>query len=647
MSLSNSVTTELIDPRSHSNQRTEFRLDDEYYASSLKLIDVGLIATKNPGGADAGGNSASTVYPQINGVMQCIRNIYLYSGTTLLDSVQNCAQYSAIQALKTPNQGSIDLNRDLLLNGMGFSQSPIPESLGIQTLPSRKPETLCTQDQSLKEASRLTGSTPVTTANFQCPIAGVEDGASGSVLLSQLLQMLQGMSILPRLPNLRILIEWDTDLTHYFDGGAIKNTSLSVIRPTLVAEKILGMPAETPDLAVPYMSTIVERFNINKAHGAPVTETLGTDPFAIIRGSAEVTVTVPAAEASTLDLRQNETITIGGAVDIRQAAKVMANNPIATTAGAAGNTLPLTCTLAAHGYKAGDVVVFSGLTTFDTTVLAAGLNAAAGHTILAAGLTVNAFTFDMPAGSTATTAAGDTGGGNGHSVQLELAFAREDIDRVYIIKSVAANQQSFKIDFWQPSNFDSTGVGGTTITVTTVENKTAITRASHRSQAFTNKFVRELVLFNLTPDPLSAAGDRYVTQQTRSPAQVNEVLQMVVNNVNHIPDQGISSEALRCLYLNSAQPSLNIPFIAMLGDSGSQRLAAADDTKEMIYPYGALRNNFSITAAKLGVRVQDLRFEHQRTYSGRPGAHDAYTLICFGTVARTLTVKNGVLNVSY
>lgn len=642
MSLSNSVTTELIDARSHSNQRTEFRLDDAYYASSLKLVDVGLIASKNPQGADAGTNSASTIYPQINGVMQCIRNIYLYSGTTLLDSVQNCAQYSAIQALKTPNQGSVDLNRDLILNGMGFSQSPVPidGDIGVAV---RKPETLCTQDQSLKAACKLTNTGTEILANNQCPIAGVEDGASGSVMLSQLLQMLQGMSVLPRLPNLRLLIEWDTDLSHYADLGAQKNTSLSVIRPTLVAEKILGMPDETPDLAVPYMSTIVERFNIPKAHGAAVTSSVLADPpFALTNGSAEVTVTVSAAQAAILDLRQNEPITIAGGANIQKAAQTLANNPITTAAGA-GNSDPLTVTLAAHGYKAGDKVTFAGLATVDTTVLAAGLNAE--HTVLATGLTAGAFEIAMPTGSTAT-AGGTAGGGAGGSSRLEQAYAAADVNGDYIIKSVAANQETFVIDFPSASNFTGTG-GGAAVTISTVSDKTSITRQSHRSQAFTNKFVRELVLFNLTSGSLPAAGDRYVTQQTRSPAQVNEVLQMVVNNVNHIPDQGINSEALRCLYLNSAQPSLNVPYIAMLSDSGAQRLAASDEKKAMIYPYGALRNNFSITAAKIGKRVDDLRFEHQRTYGSRAGSHDAYVLLCFGTVARTLTVKNGVLNVSY
>ena len=111
MSLSNSITTLLIDPRSSNNTRTEFRLDDDFYSSTLKLIDVGVFSTEVAG--ENGGAKICT-YPQVNGVYQCIRNIYLYSGSTLIDSVQNCAEYSSIQALKTNNQGSTDLNREVL-----------------------------------------------------------------------------------------------------------------------------------------------------------------------------------------------------------------------------------------------------------------------------------------------------------------------------------------------------------------------------------------------------------------------------------------------------------------------------------------------------------------------------------------------------
>ena len=116
MSLSNTTKTILLDPRSHNSSRTEFRLDDNFYSSSLKLVDVGLV--------DAGAGGKELLYPQINGVMQLIKNIYLYSDTTLIDSLQNIPQYTAIEALKTTNQGS-HLNRNLLQNGNGFTLQPV------------------------------------------------------------------------------------------------------------------------------------------------------------------------------------------------------------------------------------------------------------------------------------------------------------------------------------------------------------------------------------------------------------------------------------------------------------------------------------------------------------------------------------------
>jgi hypothetical protein len=104
MSLSNAVKTVLLDPTVHNNQRTEFRIPDGAYASSMKLIDLGVFSSDQDG----------------TGVMSCVKNIYLYSDTTLLDSIQNTTEYASIEALKTTNQGSQDLNRQTLLNGMGF-----------------------------------------------------------------------------------------------------------------------------------------------------------------------------------------------------------------------------------------------------------------------------------------------------------------------------------------------------------------------------------------------------------------------------------------------------------------------------------------------------------------------------------------------
>jgi len=651
MSLSNSVSTLLIDPRSHSNSRTEYRLDDNYYASTLKLVDVGLIAANNPGSLNA-----AVIYPQINGVYQCISNIYLYSGTTLLDSVQNVAQYSAIQALKTDNQGSTDLNRDLLLNGMGFSQHAIGSSDVVAAQENiARPQSMTTAGQAAKPFSILqTGGAGTIPPNHQNTLASNQDAQSGCVSLSSLLQFLKTISILPRIPNLRLLIEWDTNIADYFQANGNAAGALSVIRPTLVAEKINDMPEDAPELNVPYMSTIVERFNVNNAFGGSSTTNLGNEPLAFTQNSSIMTITTPAG----LDLRVDEPITLAAATEIQRGSQLFATDPITTAAGA-GNTAPITVELTAHTLVAGNEVTFAGLTGVDG-LTANQLNAK--HTVLATGLTANAFEVASP--GTATTGGVTGGGAAGAGVLAQKdtpEYSAAEVNGLYLVTSVAADGLSCTVDLAEQGlpampNIASGNVaaaGGTApATLQIRASRQTVSRSSFRSQAFTSKFVRELVFFNHFPTQLPTAGDRYITAQTRSPAQLNEVLQLVVNNVNHLPDQGISSEAMRVMYLNSAQSNMNIPMIAMLEGSGDQRAAIAanaanPDRVQYVYPYGAMKNQFSITAAKIGKRVDDLRIEHSRTYGSSDGSRLAYTLLCFGTVARTLSMKNGQVRVTY
>lgn len=423
MSLSNSVKTMLVDPRSHSNARTEFRLDNGYYASSLKLVDVGL--------RDANALGKGFVYPSINGVMQIIKNIFLYSDTVLLDSVQNIPQYSAIDALKTSNQGSY-LNRQLLQNGMGFDLTQIDQAdarAGSLTQDSA--------DSDLFNNINATG-----TQNNQVPIGATQDQQSGTIMLSRLLKMLETVSVLPMIPNLRLVIEYDTVVGDYFNdpGNAIGAPDLQVIRPTLIAEKLLDMGDAPPEsLEVPYLGTIVERFS------------------------------VPA------------------------------------TATPANDSVPL--------------------------------------------------------------------------------------------------------------------------------------RSSFKSQAFNAKFVRDLTFFNLPSSDLATASDRYLTRKTRSVAQKDEILQVVVNNRNHIPDTGIDSPAKKYMYFNDAQRPLNLPLIA--------GLEQVRDASGNILDDDALQGQFSVTSVKVGQRIDDLRLEYQRLHGSTTSSQEAFELVVFGTVARQMSMKNGQVRVAY
>ena len=434
MSLSNTVKTLLIDPRSHSNQRTEFRLEDAYYASSLKLVDVGVY--------DAGNADKLAVYPQINGVMQCIKNIYLYSDTTLIDSLQNIPQYSAIDSLKTSNQGSNDMNRSLLLNGMGFQFSRT-ETDRTATTDTRPGIIESGSHNTLQSSPRYySNSGSLAPQNSQITIAADDDEQSGAVLLSRLLQFLKTVSVLPNLPRLRLVLEWDTNIANYYNDptAPIATPNLQVIRPTLVAEQIMNAPEAAPEgMQIPYMATIVERF------------------------------TVPEV---------------------------------------------------------------------------------------------------------------------------------------------------------------------------TVANAAVPSRNSFKSQAFNAKFVRDLTFFNLPKSDLADVNKRVMTRLTRSVAQRGEQLQLVVNNNNHLPDQGIVNAAQKFHYFNDAQQPLNLPLVA-----GTD--AVKDASNNIIDAESAVPAQFSVTSVKVGKRVDDLRVEYQRLYGNQASQRESMTLVVFGTVARTMTVKGDQVRISY
>mgnify|MGYP003637797533 CR=1 FL=1 len=438
MSLSNTVRTTLLDPRISNDQRCEFRLEDGFYASSLKLIDLGVF--------DAGLSGAEGVfYPTITGVMSIVKNIFLYSDTTLIDSLQNVAQYVSVQALKTSNQGSTDLNNQLILNGMGFrgvSAEPQPTP-GSNNAPALgRPGALALGGRDMYSFNTIGGKFAT---NNQVPIPAAERQQSGSVLLSQYLQFLKTVSMLPNIPDLRLVIEWDTNAASYYPDPDTANAitlALKVMRPTLVVDEILNVdPSEGENFSLPYLSTIVERF------------------------------VVPTAQSELVP-----------------------------------------------------------------------------------------------------------------------------------------------------------------------------TRSSYKSQAFTSKFVKDIMFFNLPAAELAAA-DRWLTRTTRSVAQDNETLQLVVNHKNHLPDQGITSLAQKYHYFNEAQTQLNLPLVA--GTYGIQ-----DTSGNIAAPSAApLVGQYSVTAVKIGQTVNDLRIEYARTKGDTPSSGSdgsGFTLLAFGTVAKTLTKQgNGMVRVSY
>ena len=259
MALSNSVKTWVLDPTIHNSSRTEFRLNPGVLASNLKLIDVGVYSS------NIVDRTTGVFYPSILGVLASIKKISLFSGSTMIDEIQELAAYGAVQHLRVSNQAQEDLNRFELLNGFSFTNSANDaadqEEVGtLTTEGTHKDYVKCYQE--------------VTNAfnqyhNNQIQISSSEsDGASGMLVLSNYLEFLRSVPVLPNIPNLRLIIEWNlTASDYYVDPSAPSAVTpvFSPIRPQLVYEEILGVPQQEGLVKLPYLSAIVERFVVQSA----------------------------------------------------------------------------------------------------------------------------------------------------------------------------------------------------------------------------------------------------------------------------------------------------------------------------------------------------------------------------------------------
>ena len=249
MSLSNTIKTHLLDPRTMNNSRCEFRLDDAFYASSWKLVDLGAY--------DANVDGDSGLYhPVPCGVGIMIKNIYLYAGNTLIDSLQECPTYYSIQNARTTNQGSEDINKFGPQSGLGWLVSP------KSVIPSSDNGSFTLYADYVDYTNTQGGVT--STANMKQMAAASESGLSGSVNLSDFLEFLRSVPVLPAIPELRLVIEWNTTAADFFNDptAAVPVAVPAPLpkRPTLIVDELLGVDDGTREFKLPYLSNILERF---------------------------------------------------------------------------------------------------------------------------------------------------------------------------------------------------------------------------------------------------------------------------------------------------------------------------------------------------------------------------------------------------
>lgn len=262
MALSNSTKVLILDPTIHNNQRCEFRIPDGALAN-LMLCDLGVYS------ANAVNRATGVFYPSLLGVMAAVKSLSLFSGAVMLDQIQELPAYATVQHLKVSNQAMEDLARFELLNGASWSVKADDGPLNALNLQG----TLSNEVSHKDYVQRYNESAGVFKQflNNQIQVANAEAGQpSGMVSLATYLKFLQTVPILNHIPDLRLIIEWNTNAADYnvdADAPSAVTPAFVPIRPQLVVTEILGLPMPAPAEVqkIPFQSTIVERFVVAAA----------------------------------------------------------------------------------------------------------------------------------------------------------------------------------------------------------------------------------------------------------------------------------------------------------------------------------------------------------------------------------------------
>jgi hypothetical protein len=206
----NQVKTYFYDPVHHSNKRSEFKLDiDKLYLSNFRLCNVGCKIS----------NQASTIdYNKACGVKSLVRNIYLYDGNVIIDSLVKANRWLAFKSFQTSNDNNMDFkSKDH--SGMGYvfqENSPI-DALG-----------------KIREFNNTEA--VVSSTDGQTP--------TGWLSLQDMFTFLGSVQYVSTslFKNLRVVVEWESDVNVIFSNTSsspvITPIISSVVQPLLVVDVI-------------------------------------------------------------------------------------------------------------------------------------------------------------------------------------------------------------------------------------------------------------------------------------------------------------------------------------------------------------------------------------------------------------------------
>lgn len=210
-----SVSTQVIDAQfNQSKYRSEFRIVKQgLYSTAMRVLNVGL---------QADGNGR---YNLLTGAQGVIKNIYLYDGRQVLDSVINFNDMSGFYAYNHTNNENRDIYKSLSKNGLGFvfDKQPVAQA----ELPFPQNDTLIKEDFPNQSHT---------------PTILYEETAMGFLNLREVFPLLKQLPLVSTqlFPNLRVVMEYDTTSSLVMTGSPVLGTSL----PILVVDQIINPALE-------------------------------------------------------------------------------------------------------------------------------------------------------------------------------------------------------------------------------------------------------------------------------------------------------------------------------------------------------------------------------------------------------------------
>jgi hypothetical protein len=190
-------------PFFHSNTRTEFRIAsaDKVVLSNLRLCEFGCSSI-----VPVGTNPDEASYVRGAGLYALIKNIYLYSGTVIIDQMRDVSRFMGFKNLIMTSAEAEDLNRFLVC-----SNSAVGLSTGFDDEANRV--------EYSQQLNKLVGRLP----------------------LSQIFSLLNATDFFNSWNDLRLVIEYNTDVRDIFSnaGNLIRPASFTVNTPLLAFDELV------------------------------------------------------------------------------------------------------------------------------------------------------------------------------------------------------------------------------------------------------------------------------------------------------------------------------------------------------------------------------------------------------------------------